>query len=95
MNHKMRIIYSPDIKDAMKAGTVTREELYADFCREHHGDYGEVSEADIKYNEECIRNRYDEARSIYPAVNGERRIQFCHGFDGAEDVGVFCYVGEL
>jgi len=91
----MKIEYSPEIKEAMKAGTVTKSELYADFCRHIHGDFGDVSPDDVKMNQEAIRTRSGEVWSMYPAVHGERKIYLIQGFRGSEDIGLFCFVGEL
>ena len=61
----------------------------------HRNRLREVSPDDVKMNQEAIRTRSGEVWSMYPAVHGERKIYLIQGFRGSEDIGLFCFVGEL
>lgn len=91
----MKIEFSPDIQADLKAGTISQDELYAYFCREHHHDWGDVDEWQSKENEETIRARTVETLSMYRANNG-KNIYFVTRFNkaGEQDAGIFMYVTE-
>ena len=90
----MRADYSPEVREAIAAGALTYKELNGLYCRFESGDYGDVDAGQIPANREALRARSGNVWSLYHTEAGRNSylIQF---FSAPEDIGHFCYEGEL